>query len=323
MNLEQINKLIERDMNDVNQSIMSNLDSKVSLINNLGLHIINSGGKRIRPIIAILSARSVDYHGKLHITNAALIEFIHTATLLHDDVVDESSIRRGKVTANIEFGNSFSVLSGDYIYTKAFQMMASIGSIRIVSLISKAINIIIEGEVLQLINCKNLDISEKDYMNVIYKKTACLFEVAAQSAAIISNANVIQEKALKKYGMHIGMAFQLIDDILDYCSNNKKIGKNTGKDLKEGKITLPLLHAIRNSTPQEKKIIYKSVKEGNDIKLMQPILDIMNQYGSLDWTRIIAEHEINKAIDALNFLPKNQWSDALKLIANISINRKH
>ncbi|MBK4775648.1 octaprenyl diphosphate synthase [Candidatus Pantoea edessiphila] len=323
MNLEQINKLIQREMNDVNQIIISNLDSNVSLINKLGLHIINSGGKRIRPIIAILSARSVDYQGKLHITNAALIEFIHTATLLHDDVVDKSCMRRGKITANIEFGNSYSVLVGDLMYAKAFQIMASIGSMKIVSLISKAIHIIIEGEVLQLINCKNLNISEEDYMNVIYNKTACLFEIAAQSSAIISNADSIKEKALKKYGMHLGIAFQLIDDILDYCSNNKKLGKNIGNDLKEGKITLPLLHAIKNSTSQQKKIIYESIIEGNNIPFMQPIYNIMKQYGSLEWTRIRAEQEAKKAIYALNFLPKSPWRTALKAIANISINRNY
>ncbi|PPI87922.1 octaprenyl diphosphate synthase [Candidatus Pantoea edessiphila] len=321
MNLKQINKLIEKDMIDVNKIITNQLTSNISLINQLGSYIINSGGKRIRPMIAVLSARSIGYKGKLHITNASLIEFIHTATLLHDDVVDESYMRRGKVTANIEFGNSFSVLVGDFIYTKAFQMMASIGSIEIISLISKAINLIIEGEVLQLINCRNIDISEEDYINIIYKKTGCLFEVTAQTSAIIANANPVQEKALKNYGLHLGIAFQLIDDILDYNSNDQELGKNTGNDLKEGKITLPLLHAITYSSLEQKKIIYDAIKHGNNLHLMKPILEIMKQHGSLEWTLKRAEKEIKKAINAIKILPNNPWNVALQSIANLSLKR--
>ncbi|PPI86637.1 octaprenyl diphosphate synthase [Candidatus Pantoea edessiphila] len=323
MNLEQINELIEIDINAVNNTIINNLNSNISLINQVGFHIINSGGKRIRPKIAILSARSIGYQGELHITNAALIEFIHTATLLHDDVVDESHMRRGKVTANVEFGNSYSVLVGDFIYTKAFQMIATIGSLKVLSLLSKAINLIIEGEVLQLINCNNINISEENYMNVIYNKTACLFEVTAQSSAIIANANPLEEEALKKYGLHLGIAFQLIDDVLDYSLGNIKLGKNTGNDFKEGKITLPLLHAIQNSSLKQKKIIYKAIRQGERSHLMQEILTIMNQYGSLEWTRKKAEEESKKAIYSLRYLPKNSWLIALESIADIVVQRNY
>ncbi|PPI88600.1 octaprenyl diphosphate synthase [Candidatus Pantoea edessiphila] len=322
MNLKQINTLIEKDIKDVDRAIFNQLDSSVSLINELGSHIINSGGKRIRPIVALLSALSIGYQGRLHIINAAMIELIHTATLLHDDVIDESRLRRGKTAANIKFGNSSSVLVGDFIYTKVFQMMVSIGSMKIISLISETINSIVEGEILQLINCNNVNISEENYMNVIYRKTAHLFEAAAQTSCIIANADPLQEKALKIYGFHIGVAFQLIDDILDYNSNIEKTGKKIGNDLEEGKLTFPLLHAIQNSSLEQKKMIRIAIEQGSS-DLMDQILKIMSQYGSLEWTRKRAEYEINKAIQALRVIPENPWSDALRSLANILVQRTY
>ena len=251
MNLEQINELTAQDMAAVNQTILDQLNSDVSLINQLGYYIISGGGKRIRPMIAVLSARALNYQGSQHITNAALIEFIHTATLLHDDVVDESDMRRGKATANAAFGNAASVLVGDFIYTRAFQMMTSMGSLKILALMSEAVNVIAEGEVLQLMNVNDPDITEENYMRVIYSKTARLFEAASQASAILAEATPAQEKALQDYGRYIGTAFQLIDDLLDYSADGETLGKNTGDDLSEGKPTLPLLHAMHHGTPEQ------------------------------------------------------------------------
>ncbi len=261
MNLESIIKLTADDMAAVNETILSQLNSDVTLINQLGYYIISGGGKRLRPIIAILASRALGYQGDKHITVAALIEFIHTATLLHDDVVDESDMRRGKATANAMFGNAASVLVGDFIYTRSFQMMTALNSMRVLKLMSEATNIIAEGEVLQLMNCNDPNISEDDYMRVIYSKTARLFEVAAHSSAILSNATPEQETALQNYGCYLGTAFQLIDDLLDYDADSDTLGKNTGDDLNEGKPTLPLLHAMNHGTPEQSALIREAIEK--------------------------------------------------------------
>lgn len=304
MNLEQINELTAQDMAAVNQTILDQLNSDVSLINQLGYYIISGGGKRIRPMIAVLSARAMGYQGDLHVTNAALIEFIHTATLLHDDVVDESDMRRGKATANAAFGNAASVLVGDFIYTRAFQMMTSMGSLRILALMSEAVNVIAEGEVLQLMNVNDPDITEESYMRVIYSKTARLFEAASQASAILAEATPAQEKALQDYGRYLGTAFQLIDDLLDYSADGETLGKNTGDDLSEGKPTLPLLHAMNHGSPEQAKMIRDAIEQGNGRHLLAPVLEAMNQCGSLEWTRQRAEQEADKAIAALQILPE-------------------
>lgn len=323
MNLEQINELTAQDMADVNATILEQLNSEVSLINQLGYYIISGGGKRIRPMIAVLAARAVNYTGKQHVTVAALIEFIHTATLLHDDVVDESDMRRGKATANAAFGNAASVLVGDFIYTRAFQMMTSLGSLRVLALMSEAVNVIAEGEVLQLMNCNDPDITEKSYMRVIYSKTARLFEAAAQSSAILAEAVPEQEKALQDYGRFIGTAFQLIDDLLDYSADGKTLGKNVGDDLSEGKPTLPLLHAMRNGTPEQSQMIREAIEQGNGRHLLEPVLETMRQCGSLEWTRQAAEHEADKAISALKALPESPWRSALEALAHMSVQREY
>lgn len=323
MNLEQINELTAQDMADVNATILEQLNSEVSLINQLGYYIISGGGKRIRPMIAILAARAVNYTGKQHVTVAALIEFIHTATLLHDDVVDESDMRRGKATANAAFGNAASVLVGDFIYTRAFQMMTSLGSLRVLALMSEAVNVIAEGEVLQLMNCNDPDITEESYMRVIYSKTARLFEAAAQSSAILAEAVPEQEKALQDYGRFIGTAFQLIDDLLDYSADGKTLGKNVGDDLSEGKPTLPLLHAMRNGTPEQSQMIREAIEQGNGRHLLEPVLETMRQCGSLEWTRQAAEHEADKAISALKALPESPWRSALEALAHMSVQREY
>ena len=321
MNLEQINELTAQDMAAVNETILSQLNSDVSLINQLGYYIISGGGKRIRPMIAILAARALDYPGKKHVTIAALIEFIHTATLLHDDVVDESDMRRGKATANAAFGNAASVLVGDFIYTRAFQMMTSLGSLRILELMSEAVNVIAEGEVLQLMNCNDPDITEESYMRVIYSKTARLFEAAAQSSGILAGATEAQERGLQDYGRYLGTAFQLIDDLLDYSADGQTLGKNVGDDLSEGKPTLPLLHAMRHGDPQQTAMIREAIEQGNGRHLLDPVLEAMRQCGSLEWTRMRAEEEADKAIAALQALPESPWRSALEALAHMAVQR--
>lgn len=322
MNLEQINELTAQDMAAVNETILEQLNSDVSLINQLGYYIISGGGKRIRPMIAVLAARAINYTGKQHVTVAALIEFIHTATLLHDDVVDESDMRRGKATANAAFGNAASVLVGDFIYTRAFQMMTSLGSLRVLALMSEAVNVIAEGEVLQLMNCNDPDITEESYMRVIYSKTARLFEAAAQSSAILADASSEQEKALQDYGRYIGTAFQLIDDLLDYSADGQTLGKNVGDDLSEGKPTLPLLHAMQHGNAAQAAMIRQAIEEGNGRHLLEPVLETMRQCGSLEWTRDRAEQEADKAISALKALPESPWRSALEALAHMSVQRE-
>ena len=321
MNSEQIIALTADDMVAVNQKIQKQLTSDVSLINQLGYYIISGGGKRIRPMIAVLTGRALGYDGDKHIQVAALIEFIHTATLLHDDVVDESDMRRGKQTANEVFGNAASVLVGDFIYTRSFQMMTDLDSMRVLKLMSEATNVIAEGEVLQLMNCNDPDISEADYMQVIYSKTARLFEAASQSAAILAGATPEQEKALQDYGRFLGTAFQLIDDVLDYDADNATLGKNTGDDLDEGKPTLPLLHAMHNGNAEESALIRQAIEQGNGRHLLEQVLATMKRCGSLAYTYARAEEEADKAIAALSALPDSQYKDALAGLAHIAVRR--
>ncbi|HIH4848571.1 TPA: octaprenyl diphosphate synthase [Morganella morganii] len=321
MNSEQIIALTADDMAAVNQKIQKQLTSDVSLINQLGYYIISGGGKRIRPMIAVLTGRALGYDGDKHIQVAALIEFIHTATLLHDDVVDESDMRRGKQTANEVFGNAASVLVGDFIYTRSFQMMTDLDSMRVLKLMSEATNVIAEGEVLQLMNCNDPDISEADYMQVIYSKTARLFEAASQSAAILAGATPEQEKALQDYGRFLGTAFQLIDDVLDYDADNATLGKNTGDDLDEGKPTLPLLHAMHNGNAEESALIRQAIEQGNGRHLLEQVLATMKRCGSLAYTYARAEEEADKAIAALSALPDSQYKNALAGLAHIAVRR--
>ncbi|MFZ4833931.1 octaprenyl diphosphate synthase [Rouxiella sp. Mn2063] len=321
MNLEQIIDLTEKDMAAVNATILEQLNSDVALINQLGHYIISGGGKRIRPMIAVLAAKALDYSGNKHVTVAALIEFIHTATLLHDDVVDESDMRRGKATANAAFGNAASVLVGDFIYTRAFQMMTDLESMPVLALMAKAVNVIAEGEVLQLMNCNDPDITEEIYMQVIYSKTARLFEAAAQSSAMLAGGNEQQIVALQDYGRYLGTAFQLIDDLLDYDADGETLGKNTGDDLNEGKPTLPLLHAMKHGDPEQSAMIRQAIEQGNGRHLLEPVLAAMHQWGSLEYTRTRAEEEADKAIAALQILPESPHRIALETLAHIAVKR--
>lgn len=323
MNIEQITKLIQQDINNVKSEIHNRLKSETCLINQLVQHIINSGGKQIRAIVILLIAKSLNYKKKQHIIIATLVECIHIATLLHDDVIDTASMRRGKITANIIFGNSASVLVGDFIYTRAFQMMIELKSLRILSLMANAVNVIATGEILQLTHCNDPFITINNYMKIIYNKTARLFEVASQTSAILANANVQQEQALRNYGKYIGIAFQLIDDMLDYNTSNSILsGKHIGNDLKEGKTTLPLLHAIHNSTPKEASFIRKTIKKGKNLhQVLNIISNTIQQHGSLEYTKKCAEIEINKALACLNVLPPSPYKQGLKMLAYFIIQR--
>jgi len=322
--MQQIINLVQDDLVKVNEVIQNQLSSDVVLINQLGSYIIGGGGKRIRPIIMLLSAKALNYQDDKHIMAAAFIEFIHTATLLHDDVVDESDLRRGKSTANVLFGNAASVLVGDYIYTRSFQMMVSIGSLPVLKVMSEATNVIAEGEVQQLMNCNNPDITKEQYLQVIYRKTARLFEAASHTAALISEAPKEFEYALQSYGRHLGTAFQLIDDLLDYSTQDATaLGKNLGDDLNEGKPTLPLLHAMHHTKDEsEVELIRNIIEKGNGRDSLGKILMIMHKCGSLEYTYNIAKQEAEKAISAINILPNSPYKEALHTLAIDSVKRQ-
>jgi octaprenyl-diphosphate synthase len=321
MNINEVVKLAEPDMLAVNQCIGQQVNSDVALVNQLGMYIINSGGKRIRPMLTVLAARALGYQGEKHHTLAAIIEFIHTATLLHDDVVDESTMRRGKETANALFGNQASVLVGDFLYTRSFQMMVTLNSMRVMDILADATNVISEGEVLQLMNCNDPNTTEASYFDVIYGKTARLFEAATQLSAIISEADEETIEALRIYGMHLGTAFQLIDDVMDYTSEADDMGKNVGDDLAEGKPTLPLLYAMWNSDGEKQQEIRDAIENGNGIDKLDSILATMQQTGSLDYAREKAELEADKAISALTSLADSEYKQALIALADIAVHR--
>ncbi|PJG82969.1 octaprenyl diphosphate synthase [Caviibacterium pharyngocola] len=321
--MKTIQSLINADMQKVNAEILAQLNSDVALINQLGYYIIQSGGKRIRPMIALLAARALGHQGDEQITCAAFIEFIHTATLLHDDVVDESDMRRGNPTANAEFGNAASVLVGDFIYTRAFQLMTKLNSLKVLQVMSDATNVIAEGEVQQLMNVNDPNTTEENYMRVIYSKTARLFEVATQCAAIVANADAQQEKALQDYGRYLGTAFQLVDDVLDYSANAQALGKNVGDDLAEGKPTLPLLHAMHQGNPAQSALIRDAIEQGGKREILDQVLAIMEEHHSLDYAMQRAKQEAQKAVDAIAFLPESDYKQALVSLAYLSVDRQY
>ncbi|WP_261882520.1 octaprenyl diphosphate synthase [Vibrio pelagius] len=321
MDFKAIQALTANDMAKVNETIQAQLNSDVSLINQLGFYIVSGGGKRLRPLLALLSARALGYQGDAHITSAAFIEFIHTATLLHDDVVDESDMRRGKATANAAFGNAASVLVGDFIYTRSFQMMTKLGSLRILELMSEAVNVIAEGEVQQLMNCNDPNTTEESYMQVIYSKTARLFEAATQIGAILTESSPEVETAMQNYGKYLGTAFQLIDDVMDYTADGKEMGKNVGDDLAEGKPTLPLLYAMRNGTPEQASMIREAIEHSNGMEKLDDILAAMKATGSLEYTTQKAHEEADKAIAELSILPDSEYKQALITLAHLAVKR--
>ena len=309
-------------MRAVDLVIRKSLHSEVVLINQVADYIINSGGKRLRPALVLLSAGVFGKVNSHHHTLAAVVEFIHTATLLHDDVVDESSMRRGRATANTLFGNAASVLVGDFVYSRAFQMMVEVQNIRVMEILSESTNIIAEGEVLQLLNINDADISDEDYLRVIHYKTAKLFEAATRLGAVVCDASAESENALAEYGMRIGTAFQLIDDVLDLSGESENIGKNLGDDIAEGKPTLPLLFAMRNGNVAQKNLIRQAIEQGglNDIS---EVIQAVKETGALDYVRTIAETEAKLACQAIENLPKNQHHQALIDLANFAVNRSY
>ena len=321
MDFKAIQALTADDMAKVNETILAQLDSDVTLINQLGFYIISGGGKRLRPLLAVLSAKALGYQGEDHTTAAAFVEFLHTATLLHDDVVDESDMRRGKATANATFGNAASVLVGDFIYTRSFQMMTSLGSLKILALMSEAVNVIAEGEVQQLINCNDPDTTKANYMQVIYSKTARLFEAATQIGAILTDSSKEVEAAMQNYGKYLGTAFQLIDDVMDYTADGKEMGKNVGDDLAEGKPTLPLLHAMWNGTNDQSAMIREAIEQANGMEKLDQILTAMETTGALQYTTELAHKEADKAIAELAAIPDSEYKQALIALAHLAVKR--
>lgn len=316
-----IKQLLAEDMAAVDQVIRARLHSEVSLINQVGEYIINSGGKRLRPALVVLSAKAFGYQGKHHHDLAAVVEFIHTATLLHDDVVDESELRRGRETANELFGNSTSVLVGDFLYSRAFQMMVGVGQMRVMQTLADATNTIAEGEVLQLLNCHDADVDAVSYMRVIHCKTAKLFEAAMRLGAILGNASVEDEEAAAKYGMHLGTAFQLVDDALDYSADEQLTGKHLGDDLAEGKPTLPLIYAMQHGTPQQVNVVRRAIELG-DVEKFPEVLEIIHATGALEFTREQAMHEAESACSAIASLADSKYKQYLLELPHVSAARQ-
>ncbi len=320
MNLDQIQTLVADDMAAVNRLITERLRSDVALVNQVSAYIIHSGGKRLRPVLVLLTAGACGYSGDRHIEAAAIIEFIHTATLLHDDVVDGSDLRRGQDTANHVWGNPASVLVGDFLYSRAFQMMVGVDRMRVMDVLADATNTIAEGEVLQLMHCHDPETTEERYLKVIYCKTAKLFEAGAQIAAILSDCKPSTEAALIAYGRHLGNAFQLIDDTLDYQSDAAIMGKNVGDDLAEGNPTLPLIYALKNGTAQQTETIRHAIVNGG-LEDMAAVTNAIESTGAIQYTAALAENEAKHAREALSALPSSQYTEALDGLVDCAVSR--
>jgi len=321
MDIEPIRAPIADALQAVNALIRRELHSDVALINQLAGYIIDGGGKRLRPVTTLLAARACGYSGDHHIAAAAIVEFIHTATLLHDDVVDESSLRRGRETANAIWGNQASVLVGDFLYSRAFQMMVSIGSMRVMEILADTTNTIAEGEVMQLLNCHDPDTTEERYMAVIHCKTAKLFEAAAQLGAVLAGWPYEEELALGRYGMHLGTAFQLIDDVLDYSADEAQTGKHLGDDLAEGKPTQPLIYAMQHGTPQQAAVVRNAIEQG-DVDKFAEVLEIIRDTGALEFTRQQALREAEAACAAIAAFSDSNHKQCLLELANFAATRQ-
>ncbi len=315
-----VQALAAADMRAVDMQIRTRLASDVVLINQIGEHIIGGGGKRLRPMLHLLAARASGYTGTDHVPLAALIEFIHTSTLLHDDVVDESDLRRGRKTANALWGNAASVLVGDFLYSRSFQMMVELDDLQIMRILADTTNRIAEGEVLQLLNIGNADTSEKAYLDVIERKTAVLFAAAARLGAVLAGLPAEQEEALAQYGLDLGYAFQIADDVLDYVSDADTLGKNIGDDLAEGKPTLPVIHAMANSSPEQAASLRRAIESGG-LDSLDNIIAAIRDSGAIEHSRSRAEHYARSAKSALSVLPASSARDALALLADYSVNR--
>jgi octaprenyl-diphosphate synthase len=310
------------DMEAVNRVIRQQLHSDVPLVNQIAEYIISAGGKRIRPVLVLLVANAYSYRGTHHHELAAVVEFIHTATLLHDDVVDESSMRRGRQTANALFGNAASVLVGDFLYSRAFQMMVAVNDMRVMQILADATNVIAEGEVLQLLNMHDPDVNEERYLQVIRSKTAKLFEAAAQLGALISGAPEAEIEAAAEYGRSLGTAFQLIDDVLDYSGNATEIGKNVGDDLREGKPTLPLIYLMENGSDEQQALVRACIENGDESHFNE-ILEAVTSSGALEYTKQEAEKAASRAAASISALPDSQFKQSLLQLCSFAVDRNH
>jgi len=324
MTVEKLQNLVSKELNEVNNLILEAISTEISLTNDVSEHIISAGGKKIRPLIVILGAKCFGYNGRSAIHLAAALEFFHTSSLLHDDVIDNSDLRRGKKTAHTIWGSKSSVLVGDYLFSKAFQLMLETKDLEVLKVLSHASNVITQGEVKQLLYINNANITKEDYMDIIRDKTATLFEAAARVGAMLAKKSSEEINAMKKFGLHLGNAFQMIDDIFDYKSNPKDIGKNIGNDLKEGKVTLPLIHAMEKAPVKQSKKIKEAITSNNKesiSKMQDEVLQLINDTDAITYTQLQAEHEIDKAVTYLLTIEESKYRDSLEDLAHIILER--
>ncbi|MEX0731483.1 MAG: octaprenyl diphosphate synthase [Aquisalimonadaceae bacterium] len=322
MTVEHIRSLVDQDMTAVNRLIRDRLSSDVVLINQLGAYIINSGGKRLRPLQVLLAARACGYEGEQHRALAAVIEFIHTATLLHDDVVDGSDMRRGKDTANRLWGNEASVLVGDFLYSRAFEMMVEVGNMDVMGVMARTTNTIAEGEVMQLLHVNDPDTTEERYLHVIYCKTATLFEAAGRLGAILAGKPAGIQDEIAAYGRHLGTAFQLVDDALDYAGSSEAIGKNVGDDLAEGKPTMPLIHVMREGSAAQRELVREAIEQGGRDRI-EAVMDAIESTGAIAYTRALAQTAARNAVASLASLPDSKFRQAMEDLAHFSVQRTY
>ncbi len=311
---------VASDFEAVNQLIIRQLHSDVGLVENIGHYIVDAGGKRLRPLLVLLTSNCFGYQGQQHLDLAAIIEFIHTATLLHDDVVDLSDLRRGRPTANAQWGNAPSVLVGDFLYSRAFQMMVEIGNTDIMAILANTTNIVAEGEVQQLVNARDPAVTEANYLTVVHKKTAALFESACETAAVLAAVDDAQRRAVTAFGYHLGVAFQLVDDVLDYEGDSEALGKNIGDDLAEGKPTLPLIHAMKHGAAEDAALVEQAIRDGG-LDKMEEIIAIVKRCGALDYTSALAVEHAQKAKALLQQLPDNSYRTAMAELADFAVKR--
>lgn len=313
---------VQEDFQAVDNLIRANLNSEVPLVEEISAYLIEAGGKRLRPLLVLLAARACGYQEREHIKLAAVIEFLHTAMLLHDDVVDESGLRRGRKTVNAAWGNSPSVLVGDFLHSRAFEMMVEIGNMRVMEILSRATNVIAEGEVQQLCTVRNPETTEPEYLEIISRKTAMLFQAAAHSGAVLAGADESSECALRDYGLHLGLAFQLIDDQLDYLGDASELGKNIGDDLAEGKVTLPLIAAMRNASRAESDFIETAIRQGG-VENLPHMIELVNRTGALGYTENLARQEKCLATEHLSNLPDSEYRQSMNVLANFVVDRQY
>ncbi|MFP6801742.1 MAG: polyprenyl synthetase family protein [Pseudomonadales bacterium] len=314
--------VVKQDSQAVDDLIRANLNSEVPMVEEIAAYLIEAGGKRLRPLLVLLCAKACGYQGRDHVKLAAVIEFLHTAMLLHDDVVDESDLRRGRKTVNAVWGNAPSVLVGDFLHSRAFEMMVDIGNIRVMEILSRATNVIAEGEVQQLSFIRNPATTEVEYMEIISRKTAMLFQAAAHAGAVLAGANEKTEHALRDYGLHLGIAFQMVDDQLDYLGTPEELGKNIGDDLAEGKVTLPLIVAMRNGQPDQKAFVEDAIRNGG-VENLPEMIQLVKATDALKYTSEQANTERCEAMACLNNVADSEFKDSMNTLVNFVVDRHH